>query len=157
MANPAIIVVDDEPAVLRAVERELGGRYGTEYRVVAAGSGEEALDVLRRLALRESPVALLVVDQRMPGMTGIQLLAAALELVPDAKRVLLTAYADTDVAIRAINEIASTSTSRSRGTRPRSASSRSSTTFWRTGAAPTARRSRGSGSSATAGRPGPTS
>ncbi len=105
MANPMIVVVDDEPAVLRAVERELRSRYGGDYGVVAAGSGEEALDVLRRLALRETPVALLVVDQRMPRMTGIQLLAETRELVPDAKRVLLTAYADTDVAIRAINEI----------------------------------------------------
>jgi thioredoxin reductase (NADPH) len=105
MANPVIFVVDDEPAVLGAVERELRGRYGGEHTIVAAGSGEEALDVLRRLALRETPVALLLVDQRMPRMTGIQLLAAAMELAPDAKRVLLTAYADTDVAIRAINEI----------------------------------------------------
>ncbi len=105
MANPVIFVVDDEPAVLGAVERELRGRYGAEHTIVAASSGEEALDVLRRLALRETPVALLVVDQRMPKMTGIQLLAAAMELAPDAKRVLLTAYADTDVAIRAINEI----------------------------------------------------
>lgn len=105
MANPVIFVVDDEPAVLGAVERELRARYGADYTIVAAGSGEEALDVLRRLALRETPVALLVVDQRMPRMTGIQLLAGAMELAPDAKRVLLTAYADTDVAIKAINEI----------------------------------------------------
>jgi len=105
MANPVIFVVDDEPAVLGAVERELRARYGAEHTIVAAASGEEALDVLRRLALRETPVALLVVDQRMPRMTGIQLLAAAMELAPDAKRVLLTAYADTDVAIKAINEI----------------------------------------------------
>jgi thioredoxin reductase (NADPH) len=105
MAEPVILVVDDEPAVLRAVERELRGHFAPEYTVVAAGSGESALDVLRRLALRETPVALLLVDQRMPGMTGIELLAATLDLVPDAKRVLLTAYADTDVAIRAINEI----------------------------------------------------
>ena len=105
MADPVILVVDDEPAVLRAVERELRGQYGADYTVVAADSGEAALDVIRRLALRETPVALLLVDQRMPRMTGIELLAASLELVPDAKRVLLTAYADTDVAIRAINEI----------------------------------------------------
>ena len=105
MANPVIFAVDDEPAVLGAVERELRARYGGEHAIVAAGSGEEALGALRRLALRETPVALLVVDQRMPGMTGIQLLAAAMELAPDAKRVLLTAYADTDVAIRAINEV----------------------------------------------------
>jgi thioredoxin reductase (NADPH) len=105
MANPVIFVVDDEPAVLAAVERELRARYGSEHTIVAAGSGEEALDVLRRLALRETPVALIVADQRMPRMTGIQVLAAAMELAPDAKRVLLTAYADTDVAIKAINEI----------------------------------------------------
>ncbi len=105
MANPVILVVDDEPAVLRAVERELRGHLGTDYTIVAADSGAAALDVIRRLALRETPIALLLVDQRMPGMTGIELLAAAIELAPDARRVLLTAYADTDVAIRAINEI----------------------------------------------------
>jgi thioredoxin reductase (NADPH) len=105
MADPVILVVDDEPAVLRAVERELRGHFGAEYMVVAADSGEAALDVLRRLALRDTPVALLLVDQRMPGMTGIELLAAATELAPGARRVLLTAYADTDVAIRAINEV----------------------------------------------------
>jgi thioredoxin reductase (NADPH) len=105
MANPVVLVVDDEPAVLRAIERELRGHLGSDYAVVAAESGAAALDTLRRLALRETPVALLLVDQRMPRMTGIELLAAAIELAPDAKRVLLTAYADTDVAIRAINEI----------------------------------------------------
>ena len=105
MAEPVILVVDDEPAVLRAVERELRGHVGSDYTVVAADSGESALGVLRRLALRDTPVALLLVDQRMPSMTGIELLAASLELAPDARRVLLTAYADTDVAIRAINEI----------------------------------------------------
>jgi thioredoxin reductase (NADPH) len=105
MAEPVILVVDDEPAVLRAVERELRGHVGTEYTVVAADSGDSALGVLGRLALRDTPVALLLVDQRMPGMTGIELLAASRELAPDARRVLLTAYADTDVAIRAINDI----------------------------------------------------
>ena len=105
MANPVILVVDDEPAVLRAVERELRGHFGTEYTILAADSGAAALDVMRRLALRETPLALIVSDQRMPKMTGIELLAASLELAPDARRVLLTAYADTDVAIRAINEI----------------------------------------------------
>ena len=105
MANPVILVVDDDPQVLRAVERELRGRFGGDYRVVAAGSGTDALDAIRRLTLRGTPVALLVVDQRMPGMTGVELLKSSLVLLPDAKRVLLTAYADTDVAIRAINEI----------------------------------------------------
>jgi len=105
MANPVILVVDDDPQVLRAVEREVRGRFGGDYRIVAAGSGPDALDAIRRLTLRGTPIALLVVDQRMPGMTGVELLAASLDLLPGAKRVLLTAYADTDVAIRAINEI----------------------------------------------------
>jgi thioredoxin reductase (NADPH) len=105
MASPVILVVDDDPQVLRAVEREVRGRFGGDYRVVAAGSGADALDAVRRLTLRGTPIALLVVDQRMPGMTGVELLGATLPLLPDAKRVLLTAYADTDVAIRAINEI----------------------------------------------------
>ena len=105
MANPVILVVDDDPQVLRAVERELRGRFGGDYRVVAAGSGADALDAIRRLVLRGTPIALLVADQRMPAMTGVELLGATLALVPDTKRVLLTAYADTDVAIRAINDI----------------------------------------------------
>jgi thioredoxin reductase (NADPH) len=105
MANPVILVVDDDPQVLRAVEREVRGRFGGDYRIVAAGSGSDALEAIRRLILRGTPIALLVVDQRMPGMTGVELLGATLALLPGAKRVLLTAYADTDVAIRAINEI----------------------------------------------------
>src|SRR5450756_2879248 len=105
MANPVIPIVDDDPQVLRAVEREVRGRFGGDYRIVAAGSGADALDAIRRLTLRGTPIALLVVDQRMPGMSGVELLGATLALLPEAKRVLLTAYADTDVAIRAINEI----------------------------------------------------
>lgn len=105
MANPVILIVDDDPQVLRAVEREVRGRFGGDYRIVAAGSGADALDAIRRLTLRGTPIALLVVDQRMPGMSGVELLGATLALLPGAKRVLLTAYADTDVAIRAINEI----------------------------------------------------
>ena len=105
MANPVILIVDDDPQVLRAVGREVRGRFGGDYRIVAAGSGADALDAIRRLTLRGTPIALLVVDQRMPGMSGVELLGATLTLLPAAKRVLLTAYADTDVAIRAINEI----------------------------------------------------
>ena len=105
MANPVILVVDDDPQVLRAVGREVRGRFGGDYRIVASGSGADALDAIRRLTLRGTPIALLVVDQRMPGMSGVELLGATLTLLPAAKRVLLTAYADTDVAIRAINEI----------------------------------------------------
>jgi len=104
-AKPAILAVDDDVPVLRAVERDLRARYANEYRVIGAASGADALEAVRELTRRGDPVALFVVDQRMPVMTGIELLREALPLQPDAKRVLLTAYADTDVAIRAINDI----------------------------------------------------
>jgi thioredoxin reductase (NADPH) len=104
-AKPAIIAVDDDLPVLRAVERDLRARYGSEYRVLTAGGGPDALEAVRELTRNGAAVALFVVDQRMPVMTGIEFLREALALQPDAKRVLLTAYADTDVAIRAINEI----------------------------------------------------
>jgi len=103
--KPAILAVDDDPPVLRAVERDLRTRYADDYRVIGAGSGAEALEAVRELTRRGDPIALFVVDQRMPVMTGIELLTETLPLQPDAKRVLLTAYADTDVAIRAINKI----------------------------------------------------
>jgi thioredoxin reductase (NADPH) len=103
--KPVILTVDDDVPVLRAIERDLRSKYGKDYRIVAASSGDEALEAVRQLSLRGSTVALFVVDQRMPKMTGIEFLAAALELQPDAKRVLLTAYADTDAAIQAINQI----------------------------------------------------
>lgn len=104
-ARPVIIAVDDDAPVLRAVERDLRARYGADYRILAAGSGHDALEAVRELTRRGEPVAAFVVDQRMPVMTGIELLREALPLQPDAKRVLLTAYADTDAAIQAINEI----------------------------------------------------
>ena len=103
--KPAILAVDDDAPVLRAVERDLRARYADEYRIIGAGSGTEALETVRELTRRGDPVALFVVDQRMPVMTGIELLREALPLQPDAKRILLTAYADTEVAIQAINEI----------------------------------------------------
>ena len=105
VAKPAILAVDDDAPVLRAVERDLRTRYAGDYRVIGVGSGSEALETVRELTRRGDPVALFVVDQRMPVMSGIELLREALPLQPDAKRVLLTAYADTDVAIQAINEI----------------------------------------------------
>jgi len=104
-SKPVILAVDDDVPVLRAVERDLRARYGNDYRVVAASVADEALDAVRELTTRGSVVALFVVDQRMPRTTGIEFLEKALELQPDAKRVLLTAYADTDVAIKAINQI----------------------------------------------------
>jgi len=103
--KPVILTVDDDVLVLRAVERDLRARYGKDFRVVAASSGAEALEAVRQLTVRGSSIGLFMVDQRMPKMTGIEFLAQAIELQPDAKRVLLTAYADTDVAIQAINQI----------------------------------------------------
>jgi thioredoxin reductase (NADPH) len=104
-SRPVLLAVDDEPSVARAVERDLRRRYGRDYRVLRAGSGEEALGTLREAKLRGTPIALLLVDQRMPGMSGVELLEAALEIAPDAKRALLTAYADTQAAIDAINRV----------------------------------------------------
>ena len=105
MAKPVILAVDDDPQVLRAVERDLRRRYAREYRVLRADSGESALDTLGKLKLRGDPVALFLVDQRMPRMTGVAFLEEAIERFPDAKRALLTAYSDTEAAIRAINEV----------------------------------------------------
>src|ERR1700722_9474493 len=105
MARPVILTVDDDPEVLRAVERDLRAKYGATYRIVRADSGVAALEVLRRLEKQNEAVALLLVDHRMPQMNGIETLAEAMKLHPEAKRVLLTAYADTDAAIRAINEV----------------------------------------------------
>jgi thioredoxin reductase (NADPH) len=104
--RPAIVAVDDEPAVLAAVARDLRRGFGERYRVLRASSGPEALDMLRELRTRGDRVALLIADQRMPGMAGTEYLVQARELVPDAKRVLLTAYADTEAAIAAINDVA---------------------------------------------------
>jgi thioredoxin reductase (NADPH) len=105
MGKPTILTVDDDPEVSAAIGRDLGDQYGADYRVVAASSGEQAVTVLARLALREQSVAMIIADQRMPGMTGIALLEQARLHAPGAKKLLLTAYADTDVAIRAINDI----------------------------------------------------
>jgi thioredoxin reductase (NADPH) len=104
--RPAILAVDDEPAVLAAVARDLRRGFGERFRVLRASSGPEALDVLRELRTRGDQVAMLIADQRMPGMAGTDYLVQARKLVPDAKRVLLTAYADTEAAIAAINEVA---------------------------------------------------
>ncbi len=103
--RPALLTVDDDPQVLRAIERDLRRHFGREYRIVSADSGEAALDALDELRRREEPVALLLADQRMPHMTGVEFLEQAREIAPAAKRVLLTAYADTEAAIRAINTV----------------------------------------------------
>src|ERR671938_860695 len=103
--RPAIVAVDDEPAVLAAVARDLRRGFGDRYRIMRATSGPEALDLLRQLRARGDQVALLIADQRMPGMAGTEYLVEARKLVPHARRLLLTAYADTEAAIAAINEV----------------------------------------------------
>jgi thioredoxin reductase (NADPH) len=104
MAKPILLTVDDDPDVLRAIERDLRTQYGAEYRVISSDSPEGALDLLKGLKVRNDGVALLLADQRMPRMDGIGFLQAARQMFPDAKRALLTAYADTNAAISAINQ-----------------------------------------------------
>lgn len=103
MGKPNILVVDDDPDVLRAVGRDVRREYGNRYRVVQAASGSEGLQILKELKRRNEVAALLLVDQRMPSTTGVEFLEQAATIFPDAKRALLTAYADTDAAINAIN------------------------------------------------------
>ena len=103
MPKPILLAIDDDTSVLEAVVQDLRLHYGQNYRIVRAASGMAALDICRQLLERKDTVALFLSDQRMPGMTGVDFLQEALKLYPDAKRVLLTAYADTEAAIRAIN------------------------------------------------------
>ena len=103
MARPILLAVDDDANVLEAVVQDLRRQYGSTYRVMRAAGGQAALDTLTQLKTREEPVALLLSDQRMPGMTGVEMLERSRDLYPEARRVLLTAYADTEAAIRAIN------------------------------------------------------
>jgi len=105
LARPILFLVDDDPDVLQSITRDLRREFGERFRVLSAGSGDEALGALRELKLRGEPVALFVVDQRMPRMTGVEFLERALEMYPGSKRVLLTAYAEIDAAIRAINVV----------------------------------------------------
>ena len=105
MAKPIILTVDDESQVLNAIERDLRRHYGGDYRVVKANSGMEALEAVRQLKGRNAPIALFLADQRMPTISGTEFLAEARKLYPDARKVLLTAYADTEAAIESINTI----------------------------------------------------
>ncbi len=106
MARPVILAIDDDRAVLNAVDRDLRQRYGRDYRILKADSGAAGLDALKQLQQRGEMVALFLVDQRMPQMTGIQFLEQARAICPEAKKVLLTAYADTEAAISSINRVA---------------------------------------------------
>ncbi|HEY9667784.1 MAG TPA: response regulator, partial [Coleofasciculaceae cyanobacterium] len=103
MAKPVVLTVDDDPDVLQAVSRDLRHQYGDRFRIVRSESGIAALDVVQQLKLRNEPVALFLVDQRMPQMGGVEFIEQAKDVFPVAKRVLLTAYADTDAAIQSIN------------------------------------------------------
>lgn len=105
MAKPVILAVDDDREVLSAVERDLRQRYRQAYRVVSATSGEQGLETARELKRRNAPVALFLIDQRMPGISGTALLTELRTLYPETKRTLLTAYADTEAAIAAINDV----------------------------------------------------
>jgi len=104
-ALPVILTIDDEPEVLRAIQRDLRSNYSSEYRIIGAGGGQEAIDTLNELSTRGVPVALILADQRMPHVTGVDVLRASLSQHPLAKKALLTAYADTDAAINAINDV----------------------------------------------------
>ena len=105
MNKPYIIAVDDDPNVLKVIDIDLRKRYGEFYRVFALNSGNAALDYLKNLQEKNEQVALFVIDQRMPQMTGVDFLVKARTMFPAAKRVLLTAYADTEAAIIAINQV----------------------------------------------------
>src|ERR671914_2479407 len=102
--RPVLLTVDDDPNVLRAIERDLRQKYGSRFRILKTDSGQKALELVKRLKLRNETLALLLVDQRMPRMTGVAFLEQAMNVFPNAKRVLLTAYADTEAAIRSINK-----------------------------------------------------
>src|SRR6201987_3015670 len=104
MGKPILLTVHDDPAVLRAIKRDLRTQYGAEYRVVSSDSPLGALDLLKGLRVRNDGVALLLADQRMPNLDGVGFLQAARQVFPNAKRALLTAYADTNAAISAINQ-----------------------------------------------------
>ena len=104
MPKPILLSVDDDTDVLRAIERDLRSQYGADYRVIGSDSPEKALDLLKQLKVRNDSVALLLADQRMPRMNGVEFLQEGMQIFPEAKRALLTAYADTTAAISAINE-----------------------------------------------------
>jgi thioredoxin reductase (NADPH) len=134
--------VDDDVLVSQALVRDLRRQYAQRFRVVRADSGRHALEILRELRLAEEETALLLADHRMPGMTGVEFLEHSLELYPGAKRVLLTAYADIDAAIHAINTVGLDYYLLKPGARRSRSFTRSSTICWMTGRPTTSRRSK---------------
>ena len=152
MNKPVILVVDDDPQVLAAVRRDLRSRYREHYTIVSAASGEEALATIRELKARGDSLAIVISDQRMPGMQGTELLAQSREVYPLARRVLLTAYSDIDAAIKAINDAHLDHYLSKPWDPPEEACSRSSTTCSTTGRPSTCPKRRGCGSSGTSGR-----
>src|SRR6266508_3043717 len=105
MPKPVIMTIDDDSSVLNSIERDLRAQYGQDYRILPINDGQAALDYLKKLEQRNETVALFLVDQRMPGLSGTEFLAQAIQAYPQAKRVLLTAYADSQAAIDSINEV----------------------------------------------------
>ena len=105
MKKPILFAIDDDPQVLRAVTRDLRSQYRSEFRILSTNSAKEALETLPDLKKQGESVALFLSDQRMPEMIGVDFLEKAKKIFPDAKRVLLTAYSDTEAAIKAINEV----------------------------------------------------
>ena len=104
LAEPVILLVDDDPQVLAALRRDMRSKYGAEYRVLGANSGQTAIDALKELKARADTLAMVISDQRMPSMLGVDVLKRTREIYPIARRVLLTAYSDIKAAVRAINE-----------------------------------------------------
>ena len=105
MKKPVILTVDDEPEVGNAIERDLRSEFGRTFQIIKTTSGHEALDIVQQLKKRGDQIALFLTDQRMPEMEGTEFLEAAIRIYPDARKVLLTAYADTNAAINAINKL----------------------------------------------------
>jgi thioredoxin reductase (NADPH) len=103
--KPTILAIDDDPVVLKAVERDLRSRYGQDYRIVSINLAQAALDYCKQMKSRNEVVALFLVDQRMPQLSGVEFLSRARPIFPEAKKVLLTAYSDTEAAIASINQV----------------------------------------------------
>ena len=145
MPKPVIFTIDDDASVLNAVERDLRAHYGQEYRILPIDSAKTALNYLIKIQQRNETVALFLVDQRMPEMSGVEFLEEAIQAYPQAKRVLLTAYADTQAAIDSINEVRLDYYLMSPGTHRRSGCTRFWMNCWKIGKSMSVCRMRGFG------------